>query len=163
MLLQKAFRRKSQEMADTEDFIKYKEAKEDLQQSIFNFLEVCSSMTPEMEVVRDLAKLRGDFGRNKEAKWLAERNKIEEAARKRRQEERMSAEANVVLQGLGLVPMNSLAPPPSPAPGSIAGSTVSNISARDELDMTIGRLHRLRMSGEISAEELKQRLDQMRI
>ena len=153
-------------MADTEDFIKYKDSKEDLQRAIFNFLEICSSMTPEMEVVRDLAKLRGDFGRNKEAKWLAERGKIEEAARKRRQEENMAAKAKTTLQGLGLMPMDSrphLQPSSEPGPGSIAGSSASQLSARDELDMTIGRLHRLRMSGEITAEELKQRLDQMRI
>ena len=155
-------------MADTEDFIKYKEAKEDLQRTIANFLEVCSGMTPEMEVVRELVKLRGDFGRNKEFKWLTEREKIEDAAKERRRKEKMAAEAKSALQAFGIAPtpmdsMPQLPPLPQPPPGSIAGSSSSQLSARDELDMTIGRLHRLRMSGEISAEELKERIDTMRI
>ena len=145
-------------MADTEDFIKYKEVKEDLQRAISNFLEVCSGMTPEMGVVRELVKLRGDFGRNKEFKWLEERGKIEEVAKERRRKEKMTSNAKATLQELGIAPV-----PLMSAPGSVAGSSVSAMSVRDELDLTIGRLHRLRMSGEISAEELKQRLDQMRI
>ena len=127
-------------MADTEDFIKYKEVKEDLQRAIANFLEVCSGMTPEMGVVRELTKLRGDFGRNKEFKWLEERDKIEDAAKERRRREKMTAEAKLALQAHGLMPMPMpmesmpLPPlPPLPSPGSVAGSSMSSISARDEL------------------------------
>ena len=41
-------------------------------------------MVPEMEMVREVTKLKGDFGRNKESKWLTDFNKLEDEAKRKK-------------------------------------------------------------------------------
>ena len=154
----------------SEQYNKYKEAKEDLQKAVANFLEICSTMTPEMDVVREVTKLKGDFGRNKEAKWLSEYAKIEEEVTKKKKYAAEATPSTSLMQHSGLPgslgPLGSVPMSPSefgvrsgnpPSLASLASS--SQLSSKDEMDMAMGRLQRLKMSGEINNEDLKKRLD----
>ena len=137
----------------------YRGAKEDLQRAATNFIEVCTTMTPEMEIIREVTKLKGDFGRNKESKWLSDFNKIEEVKKKKKRYVATTTTPNSMDVGAsGYTPM---AMPTTSIQSTSSLPSSTSLSARDELDLAIRRLHRLKVSGEMSPDELEQRLEQL--